>query len=104
MKHAAIATAAGILVVLLQSTAIAQKVDADRAKSAAKEHGCLNCHDIDKKKVGPALQESAAKFKGKNAADLAASVKSKPVHADSLKKTSDKDLNLMAQWILTLGK
>jgi cytochrome c len=104
MKHAGIATAAGILVVLFQSTAIAQKVDADRAKSEAKERGCLNCHDIDKKKVGPALQDSAAKFKGKSAADLAASVKSKPVHANALKKTSDKDLNLMAQWILTLGK
>jgi hypothetical protein len=50
------------------------------------------------------LQDSAAKFKGKSAADLAASVKSKPAHANALKQTSDKDLNLMAQWILTLGK
>ena len=104
MKHAAIATAAGIFVVLFQSSAIAQKVDADRAKSEAKERGCLNCHDIDKKKVGPALKESAAKFNGKSAADLTASVKSKPVHANALKMTSDKQLNLIGEWILTLGK
>jgi cytochrome c len=104
MKRAVIATAAGVFLVLFHSTAIAQKVDAEQAKSEAKERGCLNCHDIDKKKVGPALQDSAAKFKGKRAADLAASVKSKPVHANALKTTSDKDLNLMAQWILTLGK
>jgi cytochrome c len=104
MKRAVIAAAAGVLVVLFQSTAIAQKVDVERAKSGAKERGCLNCHDVDKKKVGPALQDSAAKFKGKSAADLAASVKSKPVHESSLKKTSDKDLDLMARWILTLRK
>jgi len=104
MKRAVIATAAGILVVLFHSTAIAQKVDAERAKAEAKQRGCLNCHDIDKKKVGPALQDSVAKFKGKSAADLAASVKAKPVHANAVKQTSDKDLNLLAQWILTLGK
>jgi len=104
MKRAVIATAAGIFAVLIHSTAVAQKVDVERAKSQAKQRGCLNCHDIDKKKVGPAFQDSAAAFKGKSAADLAASVKSKPVHANALKQTSDKDLNLMSQWILTLGK
>jgi cytochrome c len=96
--------AAGIFAILFHSTAVAQKVDAELAKSATKQRGCLNCHDIDKKKVGPAFQESAAKFKGKSAAELAVSVKSKPAHANSLKQTSDKDLNLMVQWILTLGK
>jgi cytochrome c len=104
MKRAVIATAAGLFVVLFHSTAIAQKVDAERAKSEAKQRGCLNCHDIDKKKVGPALQDSAAKFNGKSAADLAASVKSKPAHANALKQTSDKDLKLLSEWILTLGK
>jgi cytochrome c len=104
MQRAVIPIAAGILAVVFHATAVAQKVDAEQAKSEAKERGCLNCHDIDKKKVGPALQDSAAKFKGKSAADLAASVKSKPVHENSLKKTSDKDLNLIARWILTLGK
>ncbi|MGB5079837.1 MAG: cytochrome C [Burkholderiales bacterium] len=105
MKRTLIAAAAaGILIVPFYSTALAQKVDADKAKSEAKKRGCLNCHDIDKKKVGPALQDSAAKFKGKTAADLSASVKSKPVHAGALKQTADKDLKLMSEWILTLGK
>lgn len=102
MKRTALA--AGIFLALFHSTAIAQKVDAEQAKSAAKERGCLNCHDIDKKKVGPGFQESAAKFKGKSPADLAASVKSKPAHAGTLQKTSDKELDLIGRWILTLGK
>jgi len=103
MKHAVIAATAGLTLILFQSTAVA--VDAEWAKAEAKEHGCLNCHNIDaKKKVGPGWADSAAKFKGKTAADLAAAVKAKPVHNSSMKKTSEKDLNLMSEWILTLGQ
>ena len=102
MKHALMVTAAVLAAALIQPAARA--VDADAAKSSARESGCLNCHDMEKKKAGPALQESAAKFKGKSAADLAAAIKAKPAHAGSMKKTSDKDLGAMAEWILTLGK
>jgi cytochrome c len=33
-----------------------------------KAKGCMNCHDNDKKKVGPAYKEVAAKYKGDAAA------------------------------------
>jgi cytochrome c len=105
MKRPFLAAAvAGVLVIPFYSTALAQKVDADQAKSQAKKSGCLNCHDIDKKKVGPAFKDSAEKFKGKSAADLGASIKSKPVHNAALKQTGDKELKLVSEWILTLGK
>lgn len=29
-----------------------------------KAKGCMNCHEMDKKKVGPAYKEVAAKYKG----------------------------------------
>ena len=29
-----------------------------------KDKGCLGCHDFDKKKVGPAYKDVAAKYKG----------------------------------------
>lgn len=31
--------------------------------------GCLNCHEMDKKKVGPAYKDVAAKYKGKAGAE-----------------------------------
>lgn len=102
MKRALIATAAGICVALFHSAAIGQKVDAEGAKSGAKQRGCLNCHDIDKKKVGPPFRDSSGK--SRSAAELAAAIKAKPVHASALKQTSDKDLKLISEWILTLGK
>jgi cytochrome c551/c552 len=39
-----------------------------------KAKGCLNCHEIDKKKVGPAFKEVAAKKAGK-ADELVAKLK-----------------------------
>ena len=36
------------------------QANADLAKSS----GCLNCHTVDKKLVGPALKDIAAKYKG----------------------------------------
>ena len=96
--------AVGFAMALAQTTAYAAAVDVEWAKAEAKEHGCMNCHNIDTKKVGPAWKDSGAKFKGKTPADLSAAIKAKPVHAKSVKGTSDKDLNLMSEWILTLSK
>jgi len=47
-----------------------------------KTKGCLNCHDLDKKKVGPAFKDVAAKFKGKTGAEgeLVAKLKSGKGH------------------------
>ena len=33
-----------------------------------KAKGCMNCHEMDKKKVGPAFKEVAAKYKGDKSA------------------------------------
>lgn len=41
--------------------------DAVQAQDALKAKGCTNCHDVDKKKVGPALKDIAAKSAGKSA-------------------------------------
>ena len=41
-------------------TAVAQDQSA-----LAKSSGCLNCHDVDAKKMGPSFKSVAAKYKGK---------------------------------------
>lgn len=43
-------------------------VFAQSGADVLKAKGCLNCHEMDKKKVGPSLKDLAAKYKGnKNA-------------------------------------
>ena len=37
-------------------------------EALAKKHNCTSCHAIDKKLVGPAYKDVAAKYKGQNVA------------------------------------
>lgn len=101
MKRLIITITAGLVALLFQSVGYAE-VDAKWAQSEAKEHGCLACHDIDKKKVGPAYKAISAKFKGKTSQDAVSGMKTFPVHKGALAKMSDQDLKLIADWILSL--
>ena len=38
---------------------------ASAQEALAKSSGCMNCHDIATKKIGPSFKDIAAKFKGK---------------------------------------
>lgn len=46
-------------------------VDAEAAKTLARENGCFRCHAVDKEKEGPAYSKVAAKYRtnGKSAAE-----------------------------------
>jgi len=67
----------------------------------AKAKGCLNCHAVDTKKVGPAYKDVAAKYKdNKNAeADLTAKLKSGKGHPKV--SASDDELKTVLGWVLT---
>ena len=80
----------------------AQAADAKMAQDEMKEHGCLACHEQDKKKVGPALKEISKKYSGKKVDDAIAGMKSKPVHKGALAKTTDSSLKAILEWVLTL--
>lgn len=101
MKRAMITAVAGFALVLFQPVANAE-VDAKWAQAEAKEHGCLNCHAIEKKKVGPSYESVSKKFKGKTVGDAVGSLKTKPVHESVIKKVSEQDLKLIVEWILSL--
>jgi cytochrome c len=42
---------------------------AAQAQDALKAKGCLGCHEMDKKKVGPAFKDVAAKYKADKGAE-----------------------------------
>lgn len=44
-------------------------VYAQSGADVLKAKGCLNCHDFDKKKIGPAYKDVAAKYKGDKSAE-----------------------------------
>lgn len=87
-------------------------LDNKAAEEMMKKDGCAACHAIDKKVVGPAYQEVAAKYKGdaKAAAMLAEKVKKGGVGVwgqvpmPPNAQVSDADIKALVEWILTLKK
>ena len=67
-----------LLVIVAAAAALAAGVGfAQSGPDVLKAKGCMNCHDNDKKKVGPAYKDVAAKYKGKKGAqgELVAKIK-----------------------------
>ncbi len=80
--------------------AFAAAAQAQGAQDLMKSNGCMNCHDIATKKVGPAFKDVAAKFKGKADAEktLVAQLKAGKGHPQV--KASDADITTMVKFVL----
>ena len=64
-----------------------------------KAKGCLNCHEMDKKKVGPSFKDIAAKHDAKDASALAAKLKDGKGHMKIA--ASDAEINAAVQYVLS---
>lgn len=73
---------------------------AAQAQDVLKDKGCVKCHDADKKKVGPAMKDIAAKHKGSKdaVATLVAKVKDGKGHPKS--KESEADIKAAVEQML----
>jgi len=105
-----------LLISLLLLSGVCHAADTPAEQSPvmafAKESGCLTCHALNEKIVGPAYSTVAEKYKGQAdaAATLAQSIqygsKGKygripmPAHAS----LSVEDINKLARWVLTVQK
>ncbi|WP_374401975.1 c-type cytochrome [Niveibacterium sp.] len=100
----------GFSVLLIAAAALlAPQVQANA--DLAKKYNCLACHATDKKLVGPAYQDVAAKYKGQAdaAQALAAKVKAGgkgvwgPVPMPP-NNVPDEDIKTLVAWVLAGGK
>jgi cytochrome c len=86
------------------------KVDAKAAEALALKSGCIACHHVDKKVVGPAYKDVAAKYKSDKDAEkrLVAKVKAGgsgvwgPVPMPPNAQVSDADVKTLVAWVLSL--
>jgi cytochrome c len=88
-----------------------QAADAAAAKALAQKSGCLACHSVDAKVLGPAYKDVAAKYKGDKSAEgkLIEKVKKGgsgvwgniPMPANS-PQVKDEDIKTIVEWILAL--
>ncbi len=99
--------AAGSMLVAGQAGA----ADAAAAQALAQKSGCLACHSIDKKVLGPAYKDVAAKYKGDKTAEAKLITKVKvggsgvwgpmPMPGNS-PQVKDADIKTIVEWILSL--
>ena len=70
------------------------------SEALAKADGCLNCHAVDSKKVGPAFKEVAAKYKGKADAEATLTAKLTEGKGHPATKAKPDDLKAIVKWVL----
>jgi len=98
------------LTVCLSTQAVAGgKVDMDAGRALAQKIGCLVCHGVDKKIVGPAFKDVAAKYKGKKVIDTLATKAIKggtgvwgPIPMPPNPVVKPEDVNTVVTWVLAL--
>ena len=97
---------------LLLATPLAHAgIDDAQAKELMKKGGCVACHAVANKVVGPAFKDVAAKHKGQADADIALIMAVRkgskgvygpvPMPVTPASRISDTELHDLAEWILT---
>jgi cytochrome c len=78
---------------------------AQSGADVVKAKGCLGCHEVDKKKVGPAFKDVAAKYKGNKDAEanIVKGLKDGKMGDKAHPKAaaSDAELKAAAQYVLS---
>ena len=99
------------LIALAASLVFAGNAFAEDGAALAKKSNCTTCHAVDKKMVGPAFKDIAAKYQ--NEKDAQATLERKvrsggsgswgkmPMPATA-KSVSDEDIKSIVQWVLSL--
>ena len=92
------------LTIMVAVTAVAALASgaAVAQEALAKSSGCMNCHAVDTKKMGPSFKDVAAKYKGKADAEatLVAKLTSGKGHPEV--KASPDDAKSLVKWILAM--
>ena len=94
---------------LFLALAAAVALPAQAQEELAKKHNCLACHTVDKKLVGPAYKDVAAKYRNDSGAQakLVAKVKKGgqgvwgQVPMPPNPQVPDAELNSLVKWILS---
>lgn len=97
-----------IALIALASSFVVAPAFADQALATAK--GCLACHQVETKVVGPAYKDVAAKYKGDAGAQAALEAKVKAggvgvwgqIPMPPQAGASDEEIHKLVSWILSL--
>ena len=90
-----------IAMAVVASIALVASGAASAQEALAKSDGCLNCHDVSAKKVGPSFKDVAAKYKGKADAEAMLVTKITEGKGHPKTKASPDDAKGLIKWVLS---
>ncbi|MCK9380770.1 MAG: c-type cytochrome [Sulfuritalea sp.] len=99
-----------VLISALVAAGVLASAPAFANKELATKSGCLACHAVDKKLVGPSYQDVAKKYKASDEAMLAAKVRAGgkgvwgPIPMPPNVAVKDEDIKTLVKWILAGAK
>ncbi|NDP41603.1 MAG: hypothetical protein GZ089_02600 [Aromatoleum sp.] len=91
-----------IAMAVVASIALAAAGASSAQETLAKSSGCLNCHAVDTKKLGPAFKDVAAKYKGKAGAEATLVAKVSGGKDHPAVKAGGDDVKSLVKWVLSL--
>ena len=91
-----------MIMVAVTAAALGSAGVAVAQEALAKSSGCLNCHSVDTKKMGPAFKDVAAKYKGKADAEAMLVTKLTTAKGHPEVKASPDDVKSLIKWVLAM--
>ncbi len=92
----------GIIIAAVAAGAFAASGVAVAQEDLAKASGCLNCHSVDAKKIGPAFKDVATKYKGNPNAETTIVAELRDGKGHMKINAPEANIKAMADYILTL--
>ena len=89
-----------ILTVALAAAGFLVAGAANATEALAKSSGCMTCHAIDAKKMGPSFKDIAAKYKGKSDAEATLVAKLSAAKDHPSIKASPADVTTLVKYVL----
>ena len=89
-----------IVIAAVAAVAVASAGMANAQEALAKSSGCMNCHAMDTKKMGPSFKDIAAKYKGKADAEAGIVANLAAAKGHPAVKASGDDLKSLVKWVL----
>ena len=91
-----------MLLTLVVAAGLTMAGAASAQEDLAKSSGCLTCHAVDAKKMGPSFKDIAAKYKGKADAQATLVANLKAGKGHPAVKSSEADTASLVKWILAM--
>ncbi len=91
-----------IVIAAMVAASVAAAGTANAQEDLAKSSGCMTCHDLTTKKMGPSFKDIAAKYKGKADAEATLVGNLKAAKGHPAVKSSEADTKTLVAWILKM--